>query len=253
MQHVLTTEALLSLARWARSDTLLAFDFDGTLAPIMAEPDSVRMRAETAALFGRVCELYPCTVISGRGRRDVASRLAGAPVKYIVGNHGIEEGPEDMPALEQPIAQARMFLSTALAEEHGVAIEDKRFSLSLHYRNCLHPGRAVAAILQAVHALPDGLRAVPGDSVINILPAGARNKGDALLRLKARERVGHALFIGDDVTDEDAFCVHASHRSFSVRVGRSLASAARYFVRDQGEVDNFLAWLVTLRERGRTS
>lgn len=75
MIYLLTREALSVLARRVHGDTLLAFDFDGALAPHMAEPDRVQMRPETAALFRRVCMLYPCAVISGRGRNDVFSRI----------------------------------------------------------------------------------------------------------------------------------------------------------------------------------
>lgn len=247
MKYLLTTDALALLGQRVRAQTLLGFDFDGTLAPIMAQPDQVQMRSRTAALFGRVCRLYPCAVISGRSRSDVTARLAGAPVRYVIGNHGIEAGPEDMPSLTHPIARARALLGSALAEEHGVAIEDKHFSLSLHYRNAAHQRHAMAAILQALQVLPDGLRAVPGQMVINILPRDAPNKGDSLLRLRARENAAGALFVGDDVTDEDAFSADAPERLFGIRVGRSLASAARYFIRDQSEIDDLLAWLIAFR------
>lgn len=247
MKHLLSTEALSVLAQRARADTLLAFDFDGTLAPIMADPERVQMRPETAALFERVCMLYPCAVISGRSRSDVSSRLGGAAVRHVIGNHGSEGGPEDMPTLAGPIARARAFLDQALAHE-DVAIEDKHFSLSLHYRNSARQRRALAAILDAVHALPDGLRAVPGQMVVNIVPEGAPNKGDSLLGLRARENVRGALFVGDDVTDEDAFKVDSPDRLLSVRVGWSLTSAAAYFLRTQAEVDDLLAWLVAFRQ-----
>jgi trehalose 6-phosphate phosphatase len=248
MKYLLTTEALSVLAQHARAHSLLAFDFDGTLAPIMAEPDRVQMRPETAALFSRVCTLYPCAVISGRSRTDVSSRLGGAPVRYVIGNHGIEAGPEEMPTLARPIARARTVLGLALADEQGVAIEDKHFSLSLHYRNSPSQRHALAAILEAVRALPDGLLAVPGQMVVNIVPEGAPNKGDSLLGLRARENAHGALFVGDDVTDEDAFRVDSSERLFSVRVGSSLTSAASYFVRDQSEIDDLLAWLIAFRQ-----
>jgi trehalose 6-phosphate phosphatase len=253
MKYLLTTDALSGLAARARAHTLLAFDFDGTLAPIMAEPDRVQMRPETAALFSHVCMLYPCAAISGRSRNDVSSRLGGAPVRYVIGNHGIEAGPEDMPTLARPIARARMLLGMALADEQGVAIEDKHFSLSLHYRNAPHHRAACSAILKALRVLPHGLRAVPGQMVINIVPEGAPNKGDSLLALRARENARGALFVGDDVTDEDAFRVDSPERLFSVRVGWSLVSAADYYVRDQSEVDDLLAHLISFRQHLQVS
>lgn len=249
MKHVLSSGPLSVLAECVRAKTLLAFDFDGTLAPLGPDRDRIAMRHETAELFERACTLYPCAVISGRSRRDVAARFGGAPVRYVIGNHGIEEGPNDLPALERPIARARTYLDMALASEAGVAIEDKRLSLSIHYRHSPRQRRARAAILAAVAALPAGLRAVPGLKVINVVPDGAPNKGDALRSLIAREGADTALFIGDDVTDEDAFRIDRSRRLFGVRIGWSLFSAAKYFVRDQREVDHLLAWLVALRVR----
>jgi trehalose 6-phosphate phosphatase len=250
MKYLLTRESLADLAQAARSEALLAFDFDGTLAPIMADPDLVQMRSHTAALFGQLCLLYPCAVISGRSRSDVSSRLAGAPVRYVIGNHGIEAGSEDMPTLARPIARARALLGAALAHEPGIAIEDKHFSLSLHYRNAAHRRQARSAIFEAVQTLPDGLRAVPGRMVVNIVPEGAPTKGDSLLDLQARECARRALFVGDDTTDEDAFRVGNGAGLFSVRVGWSLLSAAHYFIHEQGEIDHLLAWLIAFRQGG---
>jgi trehalose-6-phosphatase len=90
MKHILSRANVELLAQLARSRVLLAFDFDGTLAPIVSTRQSASMRAKTQTLFEQVCEQYPCAVISGRSRKDVRERLFNARVKYVVGNHGLE-------------------------------------------------------------------------------------------------------------------------------------------------------------------
>jgi trehalose 6-phosphate phosphatase len=99
MKHALSRRTSDVLAQLASKRALLAFDFDGTLAPIVADRDRAVMRRRTRTLFGAVCELYPCAVISGRARHDVASRPGKIDVKHVVGNHGIEPGTRRTAAL----------------------------------------------------------------------------------------------------------------------------------------------------------
>lgn len=249
MRHLLGREGGETLARLASSRALLAFDFDGTLAPIVARRDEAHMRAHTAALLCELCRRYPCAVISGRGRADVRQRLEGADVRHVIGSHGVEPGP-NLRAYARAMAQARRALGGALAHEPGVELEDKRYSLALHYRRASSKRTARASIMRAVAALPVGLRMVPGKLVVNLVPEGAPNKGQALERLRAHTRAEVVLYVGDDVTDEDVFGLDAGDRLVSVRVGRSTASAAAYFLRDQGEMDRLLARLVELRSPG---
>ncbi|MCC6528521.1 MAG: trehalose-phosphatase [Polyangiaceae bacterium] len=249
MRRLLARENVELLAQLAWSRVLCAFDFDGTLAPIVTDRERAVMRARTARLFARVCEHYPCAVISGRGRADVAARLGRAPVKYVIGNHGLEPGAE-LGAFERKIARARALLAAALAGVPGVDIEDKRYTLAVHYRRARQKRAARAAIASAVAALPVRMRFVGGKLVVNVLPERAPNKGSALVRLRALEGASTALYVGDDVTDEDVFALDQPGRLFTVRVGASRSSAARYYLRDQSEVDALLAKLVELRARG---
>lgn len=246
MRHLLAPENQEVLARLARSNSLLAFDFDGTLASIVAERDRAVLRSGTERLLTRLCAFYPCAVITGRSRADVLSRLSGAPVKYTVGNHGVEpvEGPS---TFEDMIAAVRPLLQAALAGLAGLDIEDKRHSLAVHYRNSSEKRRARVAIHRSVAALPVALRVVPGKLVLNVLPPGAPHKGDALLEVRRREGAETALYVGDDVTDEDVFALEQRGDLVAARVGRSKRSAARYFLRDQREIDALLARLVELR------
>ena len=92
MKHLLAADQRGVIERLAASKTLLAFDFDGTLSPIVSDRDAAGMRAQTRAHFAALCRLYPTAVISGRARRDAQSRVHGLRVKYVVGNHGLEPG-----------------------------------------------------------------------------------------------------------------------------------------------------------------
>jgi trehalose 6-phosphate phosphatase len=246
MKRLLAPQNRPLLAQMAVSRVLLGFDFDGTLAPIVGDRDAAAMRLRTAHLFVRVCRLYPCAVISGRSRADVTSRLAGAAVKYVVGNHGLE--PVAAPEIfEREVLIARPALAAALAEHPAIDIEDKRYSLAVHYRRARDKRTARRLIHEAVASLPIPMRIVPGKLVVNVVPAGAPHKGHALLRLQRLERARSAFYVGDDATDEDVFALDEPGRLLTARVGRSKTSAAAFVLRDQREIDVLLETLLTFR------
>jgi trehalose 6-phosphate phosphatase len=76
----------------------------------------------------------------------------------------------------------------------------------------------------------------------------APDKGDALLRLIALEQADVALYVGDDITDEDVFRLDKPGTLLTARVGEAQFSAARYFLRDQLEIDHLMAHLIALRQ-----
>jgi trehalose 6-phosphate phosphatase len=250
MKHILAAANAGLLAQLAWSRVLLAFDFDGTLAPIVADRDEAAMRAKTRSLLTAACGIYPTAIISGRGQRDVAARLRGIGVKYIVGNHGIEPGP-NIVAFERDIRAVSPILARDLGDLQGVEIEDKRYSLTVHYRHARRKREARIAIARSVAALPRPMRVISGKLVANVVPVGARDKGDILLELRDRASADVALYVGDDVTDEDVFTIDQPGRLLSIRVGKSARTAARFYLRDQREIDRLLSCLVTLRKRGR--
>jgi len=248
VKRLFAKQNLELLAQLAWSNVLLAFDYDGTLAPIVADRELAKMRPKTAQLLCKVCQLYPCAVISGRSKADVAPRLGDARVKYLIGNHGLEPG-RDLSEFAGEIALVRPQLELALSHCQGVELEDKIYSLAVHYRKSRQKRQARSAIRDAVLALPLAMRIVTGKLVVNVVPERAANKGDALLELREQEAANTAFYIGDDVTDEDVFTIDQPGRLFTVRVGRSKVSAAKYFLRDQREMDALLAKLVELRDK----
>ena len=238
------TEVLLSLAT---DRALLAFDFDGTLAPLVEDRDSAAMRVETRRLLRTVSLLFPCAVISGRSREDLLSRLASVPLAAVIGNHGAEAGRGPLEhSTRETVAQWREMLRRRLADTEGIEVEDKGFSIAVHYRHAMLQQAAKDRISVAVDEL-DGAAVVEGHSVVNVAPAGAPTKGDALEVLCRRLAVKRAAFVGDDLTDEEAF--RSSVVRVGIRVGEAPDSAAQYFVTGQGEVDALLRALIVARLR----
>lgn len=250
MKALLSPANRAVLARIAASRSFLAFDFDGTLAPIVRRRAAAAMRPRTARLFVRICELYPCAVISGRSRGDVAARLGGARVRYVVGNHGLEPGAT-LEACRREMGRLRPLLRAALRGEPGVELEDKTYSLAIHYRMSPRRRAAHSIILGTLSSLPVPVRVVGGKSVINLVPAWAPHKGDAFLRLVDLEGAGIALYVGDDVTDEDVFELDRGVRLITARIGMSRTSSAAYALPDQRAIDVLLERLIDLRSEQR--
>ena len=234
-----------ALRQFAWSRVLLAFDFDGTLAPIVPEPDEAAMRASTRRLFRAVATRYPCIVVSGRARSDLGRRLRGIPLRGIVGNHGIEPW-HSTPQLLDEVRRWEPILARKLSGFGGVWIENKALTIAVHYRRSRQKKRARAAILRAAAALGP-LRVMTGKQVVNLLPQGAPHKGMAVERERDRLRCDTAVYVGDDATDEDVFGLDQPGRLLTVRVGASRTSQAAYSVRNQGDVDALLVELATLR------
>lgn len=235
--------SLIGQCAW--SMVLVAFDFDGTLAPIVEDPGQVEMLPRTRTLLAEVARRYPCAVISGRERADLAARLQGIPLVALVGNHGA-----DLVPLARSQLQLLRFwhgqLTRQLASFRGVQVEDKGASLAVHYRRSREK-KQVRAALQEITAGLAGLRLIWGKQVLNLLPAGAPHKGAALETLRSRHGCDTALYVGDDDTDEDVFMLDQPGRLLTVRVEEREDSAAQYFLRDQAEIDLLLEALLDAR------
>jgi len=90
MRNILARKHREILEQITSSNVLVGLDFDGTLSPIVADPNRAIMRARTRQLLRAVSELYPVVIISGRAQSDVVQRLGGVQVQAVVGNHGLE-------------------------------------------------------------------------------------------------------------------------------------------------------------------
>lgn len=246
MRAILGEDGRPALDRLARERALVVLDFDGTLAPIVERPGDAAMRPETRTLLRVAALLYPCAVVSGRARADVAGRLEGVPLVAVVGNHGAEAGfgPVD-PGPRREVRAWAEAVRRELAGAAGVELEDKGLSLAIHYRRAPDAAAARERALSAAVRLP-GARVFGGRKVVNVVPAAAPGKGAAVAELLRRLGRRAALYAGDDVTDEDAFSVKGI---VSVRVGRTHASRAAWYLPGQAEVDALLRALVAARRR----
>jgi trehalose 6-phosphate phosphatase len=247
MGYILARRHRAALMSFASSNVLVVFDYDGTLAPIAPTPGRARMRVATRQLLTRAAALYPCVVISGRSLADLNQRLAGVPLWSIAGNHGLE--PWD--ASRVYAARVRGWASTLsrrLSPHDGVVIEDKRYSVAVHYRNARNRRAARRQIDEALTSIR-GARVVGGRAAVNLVPRGAPHKGVALERLRRLFACDAAIYVGDDETDEDAFQSGPSSRLLSIRVGRNGRTHADYHLKNQREIDELLKVLVSSRER----
>lgn len=245
MRYLLAKRHLAALAHFASSNVVLAFDYDGTLAPIANEPSRARLRDCTRRLLIAVAHRYPCVVISGRSRDDVTKRLKGIPVRHVFGNHGLEPWDQDI-AYAKRVHEWVDHLARRLPSYPGLIIEDKTYSVAIHYRSVRQKRLVVQAINDAVLGLR-GSRTVGGKQAVNLVPRDAPHKGMALERIRRLLACDRAVYVGDDDTDEDAFRVAPPERLLSIRIGATRTSSAHYYLKAQYEIDSLLRALVRLR------
>lgn len=240
MRHLFGPAGEAAIARlMRRRRILLAFDFDGTLAPIVARPDDARVSVSISRRLTQLATRRPVAVITGRSIADVRSRLGFEPA-YIVGNHGAEGlhwSPTSggMEVLRRKIAAQADALKTA-----NVQVEDKTFSLALHYRLARDREAALLAINALVDHLPADLRTFGGKCVVNVVSSDAPDKGVAALELLRSSACESLFFVGDDVNDESVFeC--AQDDWLTVRIGRAQgASKAMFFLDTHSEMSALL-------------
>lgn len=251
MRNLLSHRNMLHLARTVGSEGVLAFDFDGTLAPIVAVPGAAAMREETRHLLAAIGELRPVVIITGRSVADATPRLHGVRVAAIVGNHGVEPSAA-MEGAKRTVAGWRALLDATVGRLEGVYVEDKVYSVSVHYRNAASPRRVREALEDARRQLGASVRVTEGHSLVNLIPAGAPTKGDAVRRVEQELSARIVLYAGDEETDEDAFAALDATLSVGVRIGKAERSYARFYLPVQVDVDIMLDHVLSVTRRGAT-
>lgn len=247
MRSIQSPEGRAVLDDLAARHALLAFDFDGTLAPIVADREAARVRPETLALLRVLAILYPCAIVSGRARADVAARVSRIPFIAVIGNHGAEAGygPVDRTARAELVTWKRR-LQSELSFVPGLEVEDKGFSLTVHYRQVPSWPAARHLSLRAAASL-EGARVSGGHAVVHVAPADAPDKGRAIGELLRRIGSRPVLYVGDDRSDEEVF--RSPRVEVGVRVGRTARSAARWYLPAQASIDELLRALLVARTR----
>jgi len=234
-------------------------DYDGTLTPIVEDYTqavlSEEMRRAVAAL-ARVCTV---AIVSGRDLAAVRD-LVGLDSLFYAGSHGfeiggpegwhdaIEKGAEALPAL----AQAERTLREELGRIPGHAVERKRFSIAIHYRRATATdAERIEQVVDRVAAGHPQLRKGRGKKVFRLQPDVDWDKGHAVSWLLERLGLDRPeivpLYVGDDVTDEDAMQALSDRGIGIVDRGEddARATAARYALTDCGDVRRFLEMLTS--------
>jgi len=192
-------EAAKLLAPFARAPerSALVLDVDGTLAPIAPRPDLAAVPEETRAELARLAARYLLVAcVSGRSGKD-ARRLVGLDGIEIVGNHGLELDPR---------AHELAGKLAGFRDAVGLPVEDKKLSLTYHYREAEDEAAARAELERVAGRARDaGLDARWGRRVLEIRPPVEANKGTAVSALLDRSGAALGLYAGDDTTDLDGF------------------------------------------------
>src|SRR5262245_55461316 len=171
MRHLFTPEGELALAEVMRRHPLLAFDFDGTLAPIVARPDEAHVPDLVAHGLARLAHALPVAVVTGRSVADVRERLGFEP-RWVIGNHGAEDpdvGPPSAASQALDALRHRIAAQDDALVEAGVEVEDKLYSIALHYRLAPDKGTALLAIEELLQGIEPALKRFGGKCVVNVM------------------------------------------------------------------------------------
>ncbi len=232
MPHLLYVWSAVSRRIREASRTLLAFDFDGTLTPIVDRPDQAVLAPEARGILASLSkqDRYLTGIISGRSLADIRVR-ADVPGLVYAGNHGLEMAGPGLDFVHPGAGKLRETqtelcrqLRSDLADLPGVLVEDKGLTLSVHYRMAAENAavEVEARFNDAVSPFvyPGGLRTTKGKMVLEVRPDLAWGKGEAIARLwEVYPDLSLTIFFGDDVTDEDGFAAVQARGGIAVFVG----------------------------------
>ena len=266
MQYLFREWKSFSSAAGAASHILLLSDYDGTLTPIVGRPADAALPDGVREILCALAERPTISVgiVSGRSLAELKA-MVGIGGIYYAGNHGLEiEGPGlkfVSPAAEAARAEMKELvgqLSAKLGDIHGVIIEYKGLSLSVHYR-LVEPGgeeQVTEIFTRITSPLLDAgrIKVTSGKKVWEVRPPIDWHKGKAVEaivhEIKALLNLEQPLtiYLGDDTTDEDAFRVIHRPEGWSIFVGgENSSSNSDYFLNNTLEVEDFLSRLLGLK------
>lgn len=234
------------------------FDYDGTLTPIINDPEKAHISKEKKKLLEKLSSSHTVAIVSGRDMMDIR-QFIGLDSLIYAGSHGFRiSGPDGLYMMQEKAVELlpgldRMeneLVNTLEKEVPGVSIERKHFAIAIHYRNAA-PGSFVTVneYADSLIAGNDNFKKGRGKKILEIKPSLDWHKGKAVEWIM--NSLGFSfpgkylpMYIGDDITDEDAFRTLADD-GIGILVGsHSQLSAARYHLRDVDEVGKFLDYLV---------
>jgi trehalose-phosphatase len=237
----------------------LFLDYDGTLTSIVSTPEKAKLPPRVRQSIKRLQKnpRYTIAIISGRSLKDI-KRMVGIRGLIYAGNHGLEiEGVRSR--IPRPVSGAtssiikkiRSALERELRGIRGARVEDKGCTLSVHFRLVNYRQRPLVKKIFRDIVRPDvssgKIKVSSGKMVLEVRPAVEWGKGNAVLHIIAGKRGAMPVYIGDDLTDQDAFRAIRG-RGISIFVGRpERAIRADYFLRGPKDVKDFIARLLDLQ------
>ena len=251
-------DCVAKIVRQAEGKRVVVFlDYDGTLTPIVDRPEQATLGPGMKATLDSLSKHCLVAVVSGRDLADVRGRVGIDTVLYA-GSHGFDiagpegrhledqQGADFLPALDN----AEGMLRDLLKEVPGAQVERKKFGVAAHYRNVAADDiERVQAAVESVHEDHPELRKSRGKKVVELQPGIDWDKGRAALwllnALKLDRGRAFPLYIGDDVTDEDAFCALKGLGVGIVVEKGSRDTRAGYRLANPEEVRAFLEGLIS--------
>lgn len=236
-----------------KSKILLLFDFDGTLTSIVGEPKKVKLSSSIRGYIRKLSKnrRVEIGIVSGRELKDIMD-LVGVKGIYYAGNHGLEvKGPKDLfihPSYKRYnpyVKKIAAILRRNISGIEGAILEYKRLSLSLHYR--LVPPKNIPKLKSIFRRITmpyiksGKVRVTKGKKVLEVRPPVFWDKGKAVKMIEKMTGKKDVIkvFVGDDLTDEDAFKV-LRKKDFAIRVVKKRRSYASYFLKNPGEMRRLL-------------
>jgi trehalose 6-phosphate phosphatase len=226
-------------------DAALFLDFDGTLVELAETPDSIRVPPALSPLIQRLARRLDgrLAIISGRAIADLERYLHCSGIA-LSGSHGLElrlrDGSPVPLGVPPGLDQARERIARYAESIPDLLVEEKPFSLALHYRQVPEREGEVRGFMTEL-AVSSGLTLQHGKMVVEIRPEGA-DKGHAVRALMAEPEFADArpLFVGDDLTDENAFRAAAALGGGGILVGAERETAAKWRLDGVGAVVRWL-------------
>ncbi len=254
-------------ARLVGTPLLLLLDIDGTITPLAPTPAEAVVSPDTRRLLVDLAhaEGVHVAVVTGRSIGD-ARRLVGVDNAWYVGNHGLEVAapgeepmvPESVAEFAHPVQVAAARLAQLVRAVPGTILENKRWTLSVHYRLAERDSIPELGLRIRKVARELGLDVTGGKEVLELRPPVRLNKGTAAIdlaqRLGALEHGASILCAGDDETDEDMLRAVRGRARSSVTVAvepilHAHPTSAEFFVASVAEMLELLDAVASLRAR----
>ena len=243
---------------------LLLCDFDGTLTPIVSRPELAYIPEQTQKTLQKLAQSpeYTVGIVSGRSLDDLKDRVKVPGIIYA-GNYGLEIESPEFSSVNPEADRSRKLLDNlyqelclGLADINGVILENKRLTLSVHYRlindkDCDRFNKTFEQIIYTV-SNEGKIEVTPGKKVYEIKPAISWHKGKILEVLLGENTGGKGttlpFFLGDDISDEAGFEAVDKYDGISILVGEeSSQSKGMYYLISPTEVEEFLEMLLSVR------